>query len=128
MQRHALDEGVPVPIVRCDACRQEYLRQKQEAQREYVSANFESPGDTMNGGTSVAVLVSGRVTRTFADRGFGFIESEDGRNYFFHLTDLQPGLEFEDVQEGLDLEFEVKKEPGGDGRAGAAQNVRRRTG
>jgi cold shock CspA family protein len=69
--------------------------------------------------------LSGFVKRRVSDRGFGFIEASDGRDYFFHLTDLTPGLFFEDVVEGTTVEFDVKKEPV-DGRAGAAQNVRRR--
>ncbi len=112
----------------CDACRQEFLRQKQDAQREFMSAPLESDGESLSHETSrVGVLLTGTVTRKFSDRGFGFIESKDGRNYFFHLTDLQPGLDFDEIQEGLQVEFEVKKQPGDD-RAGAAQAVRRHSG
>jgi uncharacterized LabA/DUF88 family protein/cold shock CspA family protein len=68
---------------------------------------------------------TGTVARKIADRAFGFIQASDGLNYFFHLSDLLPGLEFEDVFEGLEVEFEVEREPGFH-RAGAAQNVRRR--
>ena len=114
----------------CDACRQEFLRQKQDAQREFVAAHFEA-GDAEvlsahgdNGHVNVGVALVGLVTRKFAERGFGFIETGDGKNYFFHLTDLVPGLDFEEVQEGLRVDFEIKKLPSDD-RAGAAQNVRR---
>ena len=72
-----------------------------------------------------AGTLSGFVKRRIPERGFGFIEGSDGRDYFFHLSDLSPGLFFEEVVEGTTVEFDVKKEPL-DGRAGAAQSVRRR--
>ena len=71
--------------------------------------------------------LAGMVTRKFSERGFGFIETGDGKNYFFHLTDLTTGLDFDEVQEGLRVDFEIKKLPSDD-RAGAAQNVRRQSG
>ncbi len=82
-------------------------------------------------GAGPAVLAgmtrTGVVKRRIADRGFGFIEAEDGRDYFFHLTDLQPGLYFDDIVEGQQVDFDVKKQPSED-KAGAAQNVRRHDG
>lgn len=65
------------------------------------------------------------VTRKITERGFGFIGTPDGASYFFHLTDLQAGLDFYEVDEGIEVEFEVRRPPGPDGRAGAAQCVRR---
>jgi cold shock CspA family protein/uncharacterized LabA/DUF88 family protein len=75
----------------------------------------------------VVTTLNGFVKRRIADRGFGFIEGDDGRDYFFHLTDLTAGLFFDDLIDGLLVEFDVKKQPTED-RAGAAQNVRRRGG
>jgi cold shock CspA family protein len=63
------------------------------------------------------------IKKKVSERGFGFIHADDGQDYFFHLTDLQTGLEFDDLGEGLSVDFEVKKEPSYD-KAGAAQNVR----
>jgi len=112
----------------CDTCRQEFSRQKQEAQREFVNSHLEAEGEAAPAeGTQVGLLVTGIVARRFAERGFGFIETGDGKNYFFHLTDLQNGLDFEDVHEGLQVDFEVKKQPSDD-KAGSAQNVRRHAG
>lgn len=109
----------------CDVCRQEFTKHKQEAQREFINSALENGGFSLPlDGPRVGVLLTGLITRRFAERGFGFIEGSDGRNYFFHFTDLQPGLEFDEVQEGLRVDFEVKKEPRED-KAGAAQNVRR---
>ena len=112
----------------CEACRREFSAQKQDAQREYVSLQLEAEGEVVSpDGSQVGALLAGVVKRRIVDRGFGFIEAEDGRDYFFHLTDLQPGLHFEDVQEGVPVEFEVKKRPNHE-KAGAAQNVRRSAG
>ena len=71
-------------------------------------------------------LLNGLVKKKVTERGFGFIQAA-GKDYFFHLTDLQAGLEFDDIGEGLQVDFEVKKEPSYD-KAGAAQNVRRHLG
>jgi cold shock CspA family protein len=109
----------------CDECRAEFANQKQEAQQEFVNSQVEAlfPSD-MGGSAGLGQLLSGMVKKKVAERGFGFIHADDGRDYFFHLTDLQAGLEFDEVGEGLPVDFEVKKEPSYD-KAGAAQNVRR---
>lgn len=75
---------------------------------------------------SVGQQISGSIKRRIADRGFGFIEGEDGRDYFFHLTDLQGGLYFDELHDGLSVVFEVKRAPSED-RAGAAQRIRRQS-
>jgi cold shock CspA family protein len=111
----------------CKTCRDEFNRQKQEAHREFPDhAPFENEGEEEHvEAGSVGLLLPGMVTKKVIDRGFGFIHAADGKDYFFHLSDLTPGLDFDDVVEGLDVEFEIRKTPIGD-RAGAAQNVRRR--
>jgi len=113
----------------CDACRQEFSKQRQEAQREYLNAHhMEIEGQAVGDeSTRVGVLLTGFVSKRFADRGFGFIETGDGRNYFFHLSDLQGGLSFDEIYEGMPVDFEVKKQPSED-KAGGAQNVRRHEG
>ena len=41
------------------------------------------------------------------DRGFGFIKSEGQKeDIFFHRNDLQ-GIQFNDLREGLEVEFEM---------------------
>jgi len=112
----------------CPECRAEFARQKQEAEQEFVTLPIEvlSSADTGEGGR-LGQLLTGVVKKKVSDRGFGFIHAGDGKDYFFHLTDLQTGLEFEDVGEGLQVDFEVKKEPSQD-KAGVAQNVRRHGG
>lgn len=107
----------------CDSCRKEFLKQKQDAQSEFVSSQIEGEGGPSDS-ARVGTLLSGVVKRKIAERGFGFVETLDGRSYFFHLTDLQGGLTFDDMQEGERIEFEAKRHPSFD-KAGAAQNVHR---
>jgi cold shock CspA family protein len=68
----------------------------------------------------------GRIKNVIWDRGYGFIAAEDGRDYFFHVNALEPGLEFDQLQPDLTVTFEVKSGPVR-GRAGAARLVRRDT-
>jgi len=109
----------------CDECRAEFASQKQEAQQEFVSAHREGlPSADMEVTAKLGQLLTGVIKKKVVERGFGFINASDGRDYFFHFTDLQTGLEFHEVEEGLQVDFVVKKEPGHD-KAGAAQQVRR---
>ena len=62
------------------------------------------------------------VKKKVLERGFGFIQGEDGKDYFFHCTDLETGFTFETLKEGGEVGFLVKKAPEFD-RAGAAQSV-----
>ncbi len=109
----------------CKECRDEFNRQKVAAQGEFLSAQVENGLDNAGVAAAAAAPLKGVVSKKVTERGFGFLRSSDGKDYFFHLTDLQKGLEFDEVVEGLDVEFEIKKVPSQD-KAGAAQNVRRR--
>ncbi len=63
--------------------------------------------------------MKGKVKRLIRDRGFGFIGSEDGREIFFHRSALD-GTDFNTLEEGNSVEFEVEKGPKGP----RAMNVR----
>ncbi len=52
------------------------------------------------------------------DRGFGFIDTGDGTDLFFHRNELE-GVEFNDLSEGQEVEFE--KSQGRDGRPAAVK-------
>lgn len=110
----------------CDTCRSEFAQLKMEAQQEYVSSDMD--GDGLHHGVSgLESAMHGEVKKKVADRGFGFIRADDGFDYFFHLTDLEGGLDFMDVHEGMFVSFEVKRKPNPP-KAGAAQHVRRLVG
>jgi len=50
----------------------------------------------------------GTVKRIMRERGFGFILAEDGREVFFHRSELQ-NVDFNELKEGDHLEFTVAK-------------------
>ncbi len=52
------------------------------------------------------------------DRGFGFINTEEGGDLFFHSNSLE-GVEFNSLSEGQEVEFE--KGQGSDGRPAAVK-------
>jgi CspA family cold shock protein len=58
------------------------------------------------------------------DRGFGFIQLEDGSEVFFHHSAMGPG-EFDAMHEGEELEFTIEQDPRG--RGSRAANVQRLT-
>ena len=62
-------------------------------------------------------MAKGTVRRLIADRGFGFIQTADGRDLFFHRNQLQD-VEFALLSEGQEVEFEI-----GRGRDGRPQAV-----
>ena len=64
-------------------------------------------------------MSAGTVKKIIADRGFGFIRSEDGREVFFHRSGLK-GLTFEALREGHQVDFDLEEAP----RGPRANNVR----
>jgi len=64
-------------------------------------------------------VAKGKIRRLIRQRGYGFITSQDGKDVFFHRTDVR-GLRFESLKEDQSVEFEVEKGP----RGPRAVNVR----
>jgi len=56
--------------------------------------------------------------RRLMDRGYGFIKTEQEEDIFFHRNDIE-GVEFADLSEGQEVEFEK-----GQGRDGRPQAVK----
>ena len=56
--------------------------------------------------------MKGKVKKIIRERGFGFISAEDGREIFFHRSALE-GTDFDALEEGNSLEFNVEKGPKG---------------
>jgi CspA family cold shock protein len=54
-------------------------------------------------------MTKGSIKRVMKDRGYGFIKVEDGREIFFHMSDLQ-GLDFNGLLKGDLVECEVGKD------------------
>ena len=57
--------------------------------------------------------------KKLTEKGFGFIETSDGRDLFFHMSALQD-VQFEDLKEGQSVEFDIGSGPKGE----RAENVR----
>jgi len=67
-------------------------------------------------------MIKGKISKVVEDGGYGFIEADDGRKIFFHVTVLQE-FDIKDLKEGDLVEFDVKNYP--HGRRPRALNVRR---
>ena len=61
----------------------------------------------------------GTIKRVIADKGFGFIATDDGQEYFFHHSAC-PENSFEALREGQAVTFEKGQGPKGP----RAENVR----
>ncbi len=109
----------------CEDCRRRFAQEKAAAQEAYVAAAVEAPAaDEGNGAAAAAPTgCAGRVKKLVRDRGFGFVQRDNGSEYFFHLTDLEMGLAWETLEEGRPVLFDVRREPVG-GKAGAAARIR----
>jgi CspA family cold shock protein len=58
-------------------------------------------------------MSTGTVKKVVADRGFGFIAAEDGKEYFFHRSGVQASLDFDRLVGGERVTFEVENSPKG---------------
>ena len=56
-------------------------------------------------------MSQGKIKKLVSDKGFGFIESENGE-FFFHHSALQD-VRFEELQEGQSVEFNEGHGPKG---------------
>jgi CspA family cold shock protein len=56
---------------------------------------------------------SGKIKKIITERGFGFISDTDGREVFFHQSSLVEGLNFSNLSENQEVEFDVEKTPKG---------------
>ncbi len=65
-------------------------------------------------------MASGSVKKVMADRGFGFITAEDGKDYFFHRDGVSATVDFDRLVGGERVEFDI--EPSA--RGPRATNVR----
>jgi cold shock protein len=61
----------------------------------------------------------GTIKRLVNDKGFGFVQGEDGTQYFFHQSAFAEGR-FEDLREGQTLTFDGAQGPKGP----RAENIR----
>ena len=62
-------------------------------------------------------MQNGTIKKLVADRGFGFITADDGKDYFFHRSATP---EFDRLVGGEQVTFEIEQSPKGP-RAGRVQ-------
>jgi CspA family cold shock protein len=51
---------------------------------------------------------SGTIKKLVTDRGFGFIAADDGVEYFFHRSGLDPSLNFDSLSGGERVDFDIE--------------------
>jgi CspA family cold shock protein len=59
------------------------------------------------------IVTTGTIKKVVADRGFGFIVAEDGKDYFFHRDSLDSSLDFDRLSGGERVSFEIEQSPKG---------------
>jgi CspA family cold shock protein len=63
-------------------------------------------------------MAKGKIKRLVTDRGYGFIQTEEGKDLFFHQSQLQ-GVDYSSLKEGQEVEYEA-----GTGRGGRPEAVK----
>ena len=59
--------------------------------------------------TLEVTLATGTIKKVVADRGFGFITADDAKEYFFHRNSLDSTLDFDRLNGGEKVEFEIEQ-------------------
>src|SRR5688500_1374756 len=59
------------------------------------------------------LMANGSIKKIVADRGFGFITGEDGKDYFFHRDGLSESIDFDRLVGGEAVTFDVESNPRG---------------
>ena len=60
-------------------------------------------------------MAKGTIKKLIRDKGYGFIQTEKGKDLFFHQSQLQ-GVDYSSLEEGQEVEFEA-----GTGRGGRTE-------
>jgi CspA family cold shock protein len=58
-------------------------------------------------------VANGTIKKIVSDRGFGFIQAEDGKEYFFHRSGVETASGFDGLSGGESVEFDVEQSPKG---------------
>ncbi|MFL5727369.1 MAG: cold-shock protein [Chloroflexota bacterium] len=58
-------------------------------------------------------MTTGTIKKVVSDRGFGFIAAEDGKEYFFHRSGLAASLDFDRLDGGERVSFDIEQSPKG---------------
>jgi len=58
-------------------------------------------------------VATGTIKKIVSDRGFGFITADDQKDYFFHRDALDSSLDFDRLNGGEKVEFQIEQSPKG---------------
>jgi CspA family cold shock protein len=58
-------------------------------------------------------MSNGAIKKVASDRGFGFIAADDGQEYFFHRSGVDSSLDFDRLNGGEAVTFEIEASPKG---------------
>ena len=64
-------------------------------------------------------MTTGTIKKVVVDRGFGFIVAEDAKENFFHRNSLDSSMDFDRLNGGERVTFEIKQAQGPTRRPGA---------
>lgn len=92
------------------------LSQAESNPRQMQSGGFCHQDNVIGGQTDL----TGTIRTLRVDKGFGFIKTESGKEYFFHQSAIY-GEGIDNLREGDSVEFDVGEGPKGP----RAENVRR---
>jgi CspA family cold shock protein len=67
-------------------------------------------------------MASGTIKKIVSDKGFGFIQSSDGGDVFFHHSTVQNG-QFDSMTEGQQVEYTIEQGGGQKGKGPRAASV-----
>jgi CspA family cold shock protein len=54
-------------------------------------------------------VTTGTIKKVVSDRGFGFIAADDTKEYFFHRNSLDSSLDFDRLNGGEKVEFDIEQ-------------------
>ncbi len=107
----------------CDDCRRRFAEQQRGGTGESPMVSRRDNGGDPAFSEQMGEMLAGEICKVVRDKGYGFVKGSDGREFFFHLSDLHD-LSWEEIDAGMRVSFFVKREPEA-GRAGAAGRVMR---
>ena len=58
-------------------------------------------------------MTTGTIKKVVSERGFGFITTADEKDYFFHRNELDSTLDFDRLNGGERVSFDVQQSPKG---------------